>query len=204
MAATYRGDAATAERLAEDAVAIAATTSNPTAMGWASYAAAEAVTAADPDRAAALLDRARDLATAVRNRYLAGVALVSAAALHGRHGDPATALRLSGDVIDHWHRAGNRTQQWTTIRNVVELLSRLGADEPAAVLDAAVASRTTSAPAFGAAAARLERARAVLRQRLDPAAYTVAVARGRTLTDDEVVALARDAIARTATPSPVV
>jgi hypothetical protein len=192
-----------AERLAEEATAVATPTGNLTATGWACYAAAEAVTAADPDRAMSLLDRARHLATAVGNHYLTGVALVSAAALHGRHGDPAAALRLSGEVIDHWHRAGNRTQQWTTIRNVVELLCRVGADEPAAVLDTAVASRTTSAPAFGEAAARLERARVVLRERLGPAAYTAAGGRGRTLTDDEAVALARDAIARMAAPSPV-
>jgi predicted ATPase len=203
MAATYRGDTATAERLAEDAAAIAAPTGNPTAMGWASYAAAEAVTAADPDRAAALLDRARVLATGVRNRYLAGVALVSAAALHGRHGDPAVALRMSAEVIDHWHRAGNRTQQWTTIRNVVELLSRRDEDSPAAVLDAAVASRTTAAPAFGDAARRLELARARMRSRLDPATYAAATARGRSLTDDEVVALARRAVAQVAEPSPI-
>ena len=64
-------------------------------------------------------------------------------------------------------------------------------------------SRTTSAPAFGETAARLERARVVLRERLGPAAYTAAGGLGRTLTDDEAVALARDAIARTAAPSPV-
>jgi hypothetical protein len=81
-------------------------------------------------------------------------------------------------------------------------VSRRGADEPAAGLDAAVASRTTSAPTFGAAAARLERTRAMLRKRLGPDAYAMAVARGRALTDDEVP-LARDAIARTAVQSPV-
>ena len=123
--------------------------------------------------------------------------------LHGRHGDPAVALRLSAEVIDHWHRAGNRTQQWTTIRNVVELLSRRDEDSPAAVLDAAVASRTTAAPAFGDAARRLELARARMRSRLDPATYAAATARGRSLTDDEVVALARRAVAQVAEPSPI-
>jgi hypothetical protein len=98
------------ERLAEDAAATAAPTRNRTAMGWARYAADEGVGSADPDRAAALLDNARDLATAVRNRYLAGVALVSAAALHRRHGDRPSRCGLSAEVIDGWHRAGNRTQ----------------------------------------------------------------------------------------------
>ena len=43
--------------------------------------------------------RGRALALSVHNRYLAGVALVSAAGLQGRHDDPLAALRLFGEVI---------------------------------------------------------------------------------------------------------
>ncbi|HXV92155.1 MAG TPA: BTAD domain-containing putative transcriptional regulator [Pseudonocardia sp.] len=191
LAATYRGDPATARRLADEAAALAGTTGNPTATGWACYASGEALTGADPDRAIELLERSRTLAASVRNRYLGGVALVSAAALRGRHGDPLAALRLFAEVIEHWHRSGNWTQQWTTVRNVVEILVKLRADEPAAVLDAAVASRRTAAPAYGAVAERLDRARWVLRERLGAARFGAAAARGAGMSDDEVIALAR-------------
>jgi hypothetical protein len=42
-----------------------------------------------------------------------------------------------------------------------------------------------------------------MRSRLDPATYAAATARGRSLTDDEVVALARRAVAQVAEPSPI-
>ncbi len=168
LAATYRADTDAARRLADQATTVAATTRNPTATGWAYYAAGEAISSTDPDRAIDLLERSRALALSVHNRYLAGVALVSAAALHGRHRDPLAALRLFADVIEHWHRAGNWTQQWTTLRNVVELLVKLGADEHATLLDTAIESRRTASPAYGATAARLDRARGILRERLGP------------------------------------
>jgi hypothetical protein len=198
VAAAYGGDLPRARELAAEAEAEARPTRNPTALGWASYAAAEAVSAEDPDRATELLTRSRAHAAAGRDRYLAGVALVALAALHGRHGDPAAALQLSADVIDHWHRAGNWTQQWTTLRNVVELLVRLGADDHAVVLDAAVESRATAAPAFGKAAERQQRARLALRARLGAAAVRDAADRAGALLDDEVVALARATIAEVA------
>jgi ATP/maltotriose-dependent transcriptional regulator MalT len=133
VTAAYGGDLPRARELAAEAEAEARPTRNPTALGWASYAGAEAVSGEDPDRATELLTRSRAHAAAGRDRYLAGVALVALAALHGRHGDPAAALQLSAEVIDHWHRAGNWTQQWTTLRNVVEPLIRLGADDHAVV-----------------------------------------------------------------------
>jgi predicted ATPase len=202
MAAAYRGDPDTARELAGQAAEIAATTGNPTATGWACYAHGEALAGADPPRAIPFFERSRAVATSVQNRYLAGVALVSLAAAQGRLDNPVTALRLLTEVIDHWHAAGNRTQQWTTIRNLVEILVRLGADERAAVLDAGVTGSPTAAPAFGEVAARLDDVRAVLRDRLGPAAFRAAADRGAALDDDEVVALARTTAAEVAASAP--
>jgi hypothetical protein len=87
---------------------------------------------------------------ALGERYLTGVALVSVASVRSRHGDPRQALEIFRDAVQHWHRAGNWTQQGTTVRNVVGLLVRLGADEPAALLYGAVSTHSTAAPVFGA------------------------------------------------------
>jgi len=50
------------------------------------------------------------------------------------------ALRGYREVIDYFARTGNWTHQWATLRNLADLLRRLGDDEPAALLDAAADS----------------------------------------------------------------
>jgi predicted ATPase len=195
LAHAYRGDIQGARRLARQAADLATRTGNPTARGWAWYAAAEAASADEPDEAIRLLDDTRAVALSCGNRYLAGVALVSGAALRGRHGDPRAALRSLSEVIEHWRRAGNWVQQWTTVRNIVELLVQVNADEPAAVLDAAVDSRATSTAAFGAVADRLRLARDRLRTRMGENAFRDATERGAGLPDDQVVLMARTVIA---------
>jgi hypothetical protein len=146
------------------------------------------------DRAIPLLDEAVTLGRSVHGHYLAGVALVSSASLHGRHRDPHQALQLFREVIEHWHRLGNWTQQWTTVRNVTELLTRLGADRPAAVLHGAATTSTTAAPLFGSAAERLQATARTLRQRLGPATFDHATTEGAKLGDDAAIAHARTAI----------
>jgi hypothetical protein len=61
------------------------------------------------------------------------------------------ALRGYRDVIDYWARAGNWTQQWTTLRNLARLLRELGDDEPAALLDAAADQAPDAPPPGGSA-----------------------------------------------------
>ncbi len=86
--------------------------------------------------------------------YLGVVALVSMASLRGWHSDPQKALPLFRDVIEHWHQAGNRTQQWT-LRNLVGLLARLGSFEAAALLYGAQEDAATAGAVFGVDAERL-------------------------------------------------
>jgi predicted ATPase/DNA-binding SARP family transcriptional activator len=183
----YSGDQARALLIAQQIRDYADGTGHPFAMGWAHYGEAEVLIDEDPDRAGALLDEALARASAVGDRYLAGVTLVSAASLRVRHGDPERARSLFRDVIEHWHQAGNWTQQWTTLRNVIDLLVRLQRDHHAAVLHGAVTSRTNAAPVFGADAERLERARLVLTERLGQDAFASTTALGAALHDEEVV-----------------
>ena len=177
LARAYSGDTA-------DAVAIA----------WARYAAGEARLETEPDVAVTLIEDALARAETLTDRYLTGVALVSAASLRGRHGDPHRALPLFAEVMRRWHTAGDWTHQWTTVRNVIELLVRIGADEPAAVLHGALAGRATSTPTFGADAARLDGSRRLLAERIGAAAWAAAVDRGSRLGDDDVVRYARTAL----------
>ena len=74
---------------------------------------------------------------------------MSACSARGRSSDPHAAIAPFRDAIDHWSRVGDRTHQWTTLRNLADLLRRLGDDEPADLLDAA-SDRAPDAPARGA------------------------------------------------------
>jgi hypothetical protein len=130
----------------------------------------------------------------VQNRFMLGVALVTLTSLRGRHGDPDQALRSFLDVIAHWHEAGNWTQQWTALRNLVHLLLRIERYEPGAELLAAIREASTAAPAFGTDAQRLQDAEHELNVALAPERLKAAVARGSAMRDDEAVRFARKAI----------
>jgi len=57
-------------------------------------------------------------------------------------------LRGYRDVVDYFARTGNWTHLWTSLRNLAQLLRRLGDHEPAALL-AAAADQAPDAPALG-------------------------------------------------------
>jgi predicted ATPase/DNA-binding SARP family transcriptional activator len=187
IAPAYRGDTAEAINAGERFVVRVDRDGDPIMMGWARYALAEAIADSDPVRALALLDDALARARASGGRFLNGVALVTAASLRGRHGQPEQARRVFAETIRWWLRAGNWTQQWTTVRNVIDLLVRLGQDRHAARLHGAVLARTTAPPPFGADAQRLALARTTLRERLGAEAFAAASGAGAAMSDGEVI-----------------
>jgi hypothetical protein len=134
-----------------------------------------------------LLDACLELARAVDNRFLVGVALVSVSSLRGRHGEPGEAIRTFLEVIRLWQSAGNWSQQWTTLRNVIELFVRLGVDRPAAALLGALQVAPTAAPPFGADAERLVYARRTLTSRLGARPFAAAIAEGEAMTPEVVI-----------------
>jgi predicted ATPase/DNA-binding SARP family transcriptional activator len=168
---------------------------NPSGLAWARYVCGEVVGSDDPPRALILLAEGRQIADSVRNGFVAGVAEVSAASVRSRLGDPAEPLPEFAALIDRWRRSNNWTQQWVTVRNLVESLVRLGEDEVATVLHAA-ATAGADPPSYGEEAARLRAAAESARGRLDPAVHRAAVERGRGLTPDEVLILATGTIER--------
>lgn len=119
---------------ARESLQVAEATANPTALSMARYALGLVLKKSDPDPALALFDEASRLAASVRNFWWQGIALMEAAATRAVHGDPAAAVRGFVEVVDHWDRVGDETQQWLNLRYVVRLLARLGADEDAIVL----------------------------------------------------------------------
>ena len=190
----YRGDRAAALTYAEQAHLEAVGLGNPSMMGWASYTEAETLLDLDPSRALRLLDEASTFARAVGNRYLDGVASISAASVQARHGNPLQALRQFRDVLTMWHDAAGWTQLWMAMRSVIDLLSRVGADEDAATLYGAVEASPTATPVFGDDAERLRSALRISTERLGAEHVAAAVHRGAALGDDGAVNAATAAI----------
>ena len=112
---------------AEEAVRVADATANPTARSMARYALGLVLKKSEPDRALALFDEAAESAASVQNFWWHGIALMEAAATRAVHGDPARAARDFVDVLDHWDRVGDWSQQWLNLRYVTRFLVRTGA-----------------------------------------------------------------------------
>ena len=192
----YQGQADRALAAAHRGRSIAAASGSPHLVAWADYALSEVLADAEPDQAMAALDDALVVARTSGSRFIEGVASVSAASLRAKHGDPGEALDLFAAAVEQFHRAGNWTQQWTTLRNVIELFARLSADEPAAVLSAALHASPSAAPLFGTDAVRLAATNAALRGRLPERSLRLCSARGAAMTDEEAVSFAKAEINR--------
>jgi predicted ATPase/DNA-binding SARP family transcriptional activator len=185
-----RGDLDLALAVAEEARQIPGATDNHTMMAAILYSEGEALLEVDPVRALGPIEQALAHAEAAGNVLMKGIALVSRTSLRGRHGDPRVALELFDDVIRYWRRGGGWTTQWIALRNFIELLTRVGEYEAAAVLYGACAASTTSRPSFGAEADRLEAIVDTLVAHLGDTAFRDARVRGEELSDDEVVSFA--------------
>jgi predicted ATPase len=193
LARTYAGDPAAGLAIAAENLAAATATGNPSLTAWAFYNQAEALAAADPAAARDRYERAVALAASVRDAFAATVAEVGLAALLARTGETGAALRAFRRVVTAWHGMQVWHHQWTTLRNLGQVLADAGAHADAATLLAAVAAG--GPPAFGSDATRAAEAAVRLRDALGPA-YDAATARGAALDPDRTVAFALAAAER--------
>lgn len=131
---------------AQESVRVAQTTENPTACSMARYALGLVLKKSEPDRALALFDEAAELAAAVQNFWWHGIALMEAAATRAVHADPAVAARALVDVLDHWDRVGDWSQQWLNLRYVTRFLVRIGAADDALAMHRALVAANRPSP----------------------------------------------------------
>jgi predicted ATPase/DNA-binding SARP family transcriptional activator len=193
---TYGGDAPAGLTFAEEQYRVAQQLRNPSMLALALYDQAELLSLTEPETARDRYERAIGLAQAAGSSFIEGIALVGLASLLGRSGRPSTALPQFLAIIGRWHEMGIRHHQWTTLRNLVQLLLRIGCSEDAAVLIHAIEASKTAAAAFGTDAERMADATGTLQTALGECRWSSAVARGAALSDDAAVAFARDAINR--------
>jgi predicted ATPase/DNA-binding SARP family transcriptional activator len=196
LSCSYAGLADEAAARVAETTTVASNSPNPTTQALALFAEGECLLDQDPGRAVALLDRSRNLAESAGNEFLAGVVVVSIASVLGRHGDPTRALHAFRDVIAHWRNTGNWMQQWTTLRNLAGLFTRLGEDELAAVLLGAATSAEDISSVYGPEAVRLADTQAALSTRLGPTTLGDLLASGHAMSGEDCVALASREIDR--------
>jgi len=131
---------------ARDAVEVADQTANPTTQSTAYFALAFVLKKSQPRRALRLFTEAARLAGEVQNFWWYGIALMEAAATRAVHDEPTAAAGLFVEVLEHWDRVGEWSQQWLSLRYVTRLLVRLGADEDAAFLHHALRNAGKPSP----------------------------------------------------------
>ncbi len=156
---------------AEEALALARGTGNPTGICIGLLGVGRALQRRDPETALALLDESAEVADSVRNRWFAAFARMYAAATRAVHADPSVAAEAFVRVLDDWERLGDRSQQWLSLTYTLRLLERLGADEDAVVLHHALVASGLPAPMD-------ETALAALSDRLGPQRYAAAAGTG--------------------------
>ena len=144
LAAAYAGDLQQARTLNDIGSAAAV---SPSMKSWGSYVEGEiAGLEGRRELAEEHYLRAIDLARTSGATFLVGIASVGLLSVRASAGEVREALSGYRDVIDYFARTGNWTHQWTTLRNLADLLRRLGDDRTAAVLETA-AAQAPDAPA---------------------------------------------------------
>jgi predicted ATPase/DNA-binding SARP family transcriptional activator len=144
LALAYSGDPDAARALNDRGLAGSA---SPSIRSWGAYVTGEIETSVGRrDLAEQHYVRAVDLARRSGATFLVGVASVGLVAARAAAGRAAEALVGYREVVDYFARTGNWTHQWTTLRNLADLLRRLGDEQAAELLDAA-SDRFPDAPA---------------------------------------------------------
>jgi predicted ATPase/DNA-binding SARP family transcriptional activator len=169
---------------AQEALAVARASGNPTAVAVALYGLGLTLKKSDPRRALALFEESVSVSESVRNRWFRGIALMEAASTRAVHGDPHQAAGAFLGVLEQWDRFGDQTQHWLNLRYVVRLLGRLRDVEGAAVLHHALIGATRPSPLD-------ERHLAALGDALGPEGLAAAAAQGAAMGPADAVAYAR-------------
>lgn len=176
IALGYHGRAGEGRRLVARIRRRTASLPNPLLAAWCDYAEGELLSETDPHTAIALVDRAVEAAEAGGWEMLAGASRLTAGSLRARVADAADAVPRFQQLVRHWADRGDHTHQWTTLRNVVELLVRVDDHRSAAELLGALVNAST--PTFGPEAQRLSAALGTVRARLGPEADRLLAAGG--------------------------
>lgn len=119
---------------AQEALALAIGTGNPTAVSWARVGVGMVELSQDPARAARTLSAGRRLARTVDNRWVGQMAITGTVTALRRMDRRAEARRLLAEVVELWSRANSIGQVWRCCQEAILLLDADGETERVAEL----------------------------------------------------------------------
>ena len=147
LAHAYDGDLQAATAMNDR---FAVLTVSPTLLGFHSYVAGEIdALAGRTDRAQVHYLRASTLSRESGATFLDAIASVGHLTALARDGRVADALDGYRALIEYWARTGGWVQQWTTLRNLAELLRTVDDQETAVYLEAAADNAPDAPPITG-------------------------------------------------------
>ena len=190
---TTAGDRAAARRPALEAVEVARRVQNPALSAVAFYAAAAAIWPGQPQTALMLIEDSLALTRAGAYDAILEGALTMAGIIRARTGDLPGALAALQEAMAQSHAHGNRLMLGITLEVAAVVLARLGEAEPSAVLSGAFSAHYPPGISPVPKNERLDigEAQSLARRALGEAAYSVALAQGAAMDDDEVVGYAQ-------------
>jgi predicted ATPase/DNA-binding SARP family transcriptional activator len=195
LAAGYAGDGAGARQLLDRALRAEAAAPWPAHRAFARYVAGELAAAEDPYAAAAEYTAAVQEARRCGATFVDGVATVGLASVWTATGKVQQAARGYRALMEYWLRTGNRTQLWTTVRNVATLLADHGRRRPAAALYGAADAAESAATLAPEVAERACAARSALVEGFGPAEVDRIAAEAAAMSVADVVRLAGEELA---------
>jgi predicted ATPase/DNA-binding SARP family transcriptional activator len=192
LALAYAGDDAASRQASALLADVGDARTPPAAYAW--YCAGEAELGTDVEQARLRLVRAVELAELTGASFVAGIAGASKASIEARLGDPFVAAEDYRRLIAHWRRAGMWSTQWTMLRSIAILLTRLGRPHDAALLTGSVSATAAGHRIFGADEAALAELRGTLREALGDDTYEMALSEGARLDGEAAIELALRAL----------
>ncbi|MEZ5406904.1 MAG: hypothetical protein R2761_02700 [Acidimicrobiales bacterium] len=193
MAMTIQGDAKVGVALARSAVDRAEEIGNPTCLAWGLAALAEAERLSSPGAAHVHLDEALEVARAVRSRWVEGQVLLNLAALRYSTSalDSAMVLIEALSVIE---QTGSPIHGRQALRLAMILLAELGRYRVAGLLQWAARQDHSALPPAPDIVSALDASQALIARHLGADVAEALLARGRRLSDADLVTTARSAL----------
>lgn len=146
LALFFAGETERAWEVAEKLRITAESGGIATSLAWSLYLLGELSSASDPVMAMEYLEESVEYGVSIDNRFVVGISLIALASTAGRNDQTDVALDAMYRCVKVWHGTGNRPQFWTAIRNLVEILHRIGHDREALTLHLLTEAASDQAP----------------------------------------------------------
>jgi predicted ATPase/class 3 adenylate cyclase len=193
--ALFCDDVDTAKREAQMALELARQIDNPSSLAMASCALGWALALEDPKTAASHLERSIALTRSGASDVVLSTSLTRLATIKARRGE-ADALPVLHEALRHAHDDGDAGQVAGTLDRAAVVLAELGRNEAAATVTGGVLDGAAAAMVLATPTEVIERDEASqrLRAELGVDRYEDAFARGGTMSFDELVGFALEAL----------